>query len=531
MKYLRPQNSFPLFLILSLGLFIFGLGTAYINSDFAMTSIIFLFGGLLCFFVSLWTVSDSIRKSIYGFRHHKRCLTLFLFTIVVFIVIFTLNYTVSQRGIRFDLTRARQHTLEETTKHILKNLNQPIEIIVFYVGIAPQYIEDLLKEFQKLSPENIATRIVDPLIEIGYAAQFGSVIKGDEKKVIIQSVKERKDINFDEEPLSEAMLINAILKVTREERKVYFLTGHSEYDTDDDSAIGLTTFKRLLEQNNSVIKELTLGITPAGIPADCDILIVPGPKEQLGKADEGTIQKYLEEGGKAVFFIESLPMGDKEHPLSAEDKLKNPSLNTLLNHWGVIVGDDVVVDLANFIGRDVGCPATKNYPPHKEIVHDLDYTFYIRPRSITFNPSLAPGVNLAPLVKTASDKKSWAETSQTLEIKFNEGEDMPGPVTLAAVIWGPKNGKKIADTKIIVFTDADFITNNFIGQFSNAQLALNAVSWVSELENMVVYNKKSAEIERLDLTSQQFRTIVVILFAMPVLIAYLGCLAWGRRGA
>lgn len=530
MKRLRLEKFFPLFFIMAVGLLGTGLGTAYIHGGFVISSALFSLGGLVCGVVSLWGVSVSVHKFFYGFRHYRRGLLLFLPTLVLLTLIFTLNYFVSQHSIRFDLTRAQQHTLRETTKNILKNLNQHVEIIVFYVGIIPSYIEDLLAEFQKLSPQYISLRIVDPLVEIGYAAQFGSVIKGDEKKVIIQSARERKDIDFNEEPLSEEMLVNTILKVTREQKRVYFLTGHSEYDIDDQSAIGLSAFKELLEQNNSLTKELTLGIQNE-IPSDCDILVVVGPQRPLGKADEEIIQRYLEKGGKAVFFIESLALADNGHLLSKEDKLKNPSLNSILNRWGVVVGDDVVVDLENHIGHDVGCPATKNYPLHEAIVNDLDYTFYIRPRSIRLDHSLAPGLNLAPLVKTASVKKSWAETSQALEVKFSQEEDSPGPVTLAAVIWEPPKGEKTTDTKIIIFTDADFVTNNFIGQFSNAELVLNAINWVGELESKVVYSKKTAEIERLDLTSKQFRTMIVILFMMPILIGCGGCLVWWRQSS
>ncbi len=530
MNHFRIRRLFPSFFILGVSLLMTGLATAYINGGFVIFSTAFVLSGAIFLFVSFSAASDSLKKSFDGFRYQKQSLRSLLLTLAVFILICILNYAAASKNIRFDLTHTGQHTLTEATKNILKNLNLPVEITVFYVGVAPNYIEDLLTEFQKLSPRHISTRIVDPLVEIGFAAQFGSVIKGDEKKVIVRSDKERKDIDFTKEPLSEETLINAILKTTREERKVYFLTGHSEYDIDDKSAIGLSTLKGLLEQNNSVSNELTLGLIPE-IPEACDVLIIAGPKEPLNKADEETVQRYLEKGGKAVFFIESFPMGDKDHPLSKEDKLKNPTLNNILNRWGIIVGDDVVVDMENYIGRDVGCPATKNYPPHKEIVNNLDYTFYIRPRSIRLDHALAPGVNLAPLVKTISEKKSWAEKNQTLEVKFNEWEDTPGPVTLAAVIWGPKNEKRKADSKIIVFGDADFITNNFIDQFSNAQLALNAIGWISELENMIVYGKKTAEVQRLDLTNRQFRTIIVILLIMPLIIGCWGCLVWWRQAS
>ena len=140
-----------------------------------------------------------------------------------------------------------------------------------------------------------------------------------------------------------------------------------------------------------------------------------------------------------MFLIESTPLGTKENPLTEKDKLKNPSLNGILNPWGLTIGDDVVVDMENYVGADVGCPVTRNYPHHKEIVNGLDYTFYIRPRSISMLPNHRSTIKMAPLVFTASKKNSWAETDKTLQVKYNEKEDILGPVSVAAVVWEPKN--------------------------------------------------------------------------------------------
>ena len=192
-------------------------------------------------------------------------------------------------------------------------------------------------------------------------------------------------------------------------------------------------------------------------------------------------------------------------------------------------GDDLVGEMESYIGGDVGCPATKNYPPHKEIVRGLDYTFYIRPRSISIMPDYPSTIKLAPLVLTASSKNSWAERNKFLHVKYDEKEDVPGPITIGAVVWEPKNEKKRADTKIIVFTDADFASNSFINQYSNARLILNSVSWLSEVEQLIPIEAKDIKVEQLNLTSRGLRLVVVVLVAMPLAMAYIGCLVWWRQ--
>jgi ABC-type uncharacterized transport system involved in gliding motility auxiliary subunit len=136
--------------------------------------------------------------------------------------------------------------------------------------------------------------------------------------------------------------------------------------------------------------------------------------------------------------------------------------------------------------------------------------------------------------------------------------DTPGPVPIAFVIWEPEaqtskgnespdsndsvslpasgvhlnqnvGKEKISDTRIIVFTDADFLTNDFINQYSNAEMGLNVINWLSELDYRVFLDQKEIKVERFDLTSKQKRIIVIILFLMPLLVATTGIMTWLRQ--
>jgi ABC-type uncharacterized transport system involved in gliding motility auxiliary subunit len=461
-----------------------------------------------------------------------------------------LAYTYNQR---WDVTKAKQHTLTDSTINLVEALEQEVQLTAFYVGMPPKYLEDLFKEYERLSGGKIRTEIIDPIVQIGYAAKFGNVISGKEKKVIVQSGRERKDIDFTKIPLSEGQLANAILRVTREARNVYFLTGHAEYSIHDEGNSGLSTLSKLLSANNISGKELMLGIEK-GIPEDCDVLIIAGPHDSLTEKEKTTIEEYLERGGDALFLIEQIIITTPDNPLTEEEKDKNPSLNSLLNKWGINIGNDIVVDLSSHASGDAGSPATRNYMPHKAITENLDYTFYVRPRSISILENRRKSIKAAPIVFTASKKKSWAETNRTLYIQFNETVDIPGPVPIAFVVLDPKSqatqgrsspdsndsavvpasgqniGKeKRSDTRIIVFTDADFLTNVFINQYSNAEMGLNIINWLSELDYRVFLDQKEIKVERFDSTSKQKRIIVFILFLMPVLVAKIGIITWLRQ--
>ncbi len=438
------------------------------------------------------------------------------------------NYFAYSLSYRWDVTQAKQHTLTASTMELIQGINKPVEFTALYVGLPPKYLEDLLKEYERVSNGKIKTEIIDPIERIGYAAQFGNVINSKERKVIVSSGEERKDVDFSRSALTEEQITNALVRVTREQRQVYFLTGHGEFSISNEENEGLSLFVKLLAANNVASKNLMLGIEQS-IPDDCDVLVIAGPRNELTEKEQGLIEGYLRKGGDALFLIENVIVTTPDRPLTDEEILRNPSLNDILNQWGINVGTDIVVDLSSHVGKDVGSPATRNYMRHKAITAGLDYTFYVRPRSLSVLEGRRSTIKLVPIVLTATKERSWAETNRTLDIVFDEGIDIPGPVPISFVILEKKEEGDHSDTRIIVFTDADFLTNVYINQYSNAEMGLNIINWLSEVDYSVFLDQKEINVERLDLTSKQRRMVASILFLMPLFIAVGGIFVWMRR--
>ena len=140
-----------------------------------------------------------------------------------------------------------------------------------------------------------------------------------------------------------------------------------------------------------------------------------------------------------------------------------------------------------------------------------------------------PSIKLAPIVMTTSKEKSWGETNRNLDVRFDAELDTPGPVPISYVIFEEKKADELSDTRIIVFTDADFLTNAYLNQYSNAAMGLNLVNWLSELDYRVFLDQKEIKVERLDLTSKQIRMVASILFLISLLIASGGIFVWLRR--
>ncbi len=523
----KSKNILLLFVLSSVILFL-GLAAYYVEQRVSFFALGFSLLGLSSLIVCLICLKNEGRFSVLAGRGRQFYLLIIFIGLlsILWVQINCLGYYYNRR---FDLTKFKQHTLTEESKDVINELKQNIKVTAFYVGISPKYLEDLLKEYEGAAQGKITTEIIDPLVQISYAAQFGNVISGQERKVIIQSGKERRDVEFsDETPLTEEELNNAIIRVTRKARHAYFFMGHGEYSFMDESDTGLSTIAKLLLANNVISHRLLLGVDKK-IPNDCDVLVIPGPKQELSVDEEKIINEYLEKGGDALFLIENVVVTTPDVPLTEDQRYKNPSLNSILNKWGVKIGDDIVVDLANHAGDDVGSPATRNYVSHKAMIKNLDYTFYVRPRSISLLSNRRPTLKAAPFVLTSSKETSWGETNRHLEVKYDEGIDRPGPVAISYVIWKPKEKDGHSDTRTIVFTDADFLTNIYIDQYSNAQMGLNVINWLTEMDYKVLRNKKEMKVERLDLTSQQRRVVVVILWVIPCAILMIGLMVWMKQ--
>ncbi len=522
----KPYRQLAGLLILSCILSFTGVALAFIHAQIGFICVICLVAGTVSWFLFI-VARRREDKQMFFFDVLKQDLDTVLKAFILLTAVVVLNMIVVDHNVFFDATRFKQHTLNASTLNLLKNLKQDIKITVFHIDLPPKYLEDLLKEYERQGGGRVTTEIIDPLVQIGYAAQFGNVINGKETKAIVQSGSERRDVDFTDKPLTEDLIDNALVRVTRKARHLYFLAGHDEYDIYNEKDKGFNKFNKLLLANNMIAQKLVL-TKGSKMPVDCDLLIVAGPQKDLGDDESKIISDYLDRGGDVLFLIENIILTTPDIPLKEADINRNPSLNNILTSWGTKVATDVVVDLASHAEGDVGSPATKNYMPHKAIIQGLDYTFYVRPRSISMVAPKRPTIKYAPLVLTASSQESWGETNRQLQIKFDEGVDRGGPVPIAFVMWEPKDDKKISDTRVALFTDADFLSNVYIDELSNAQMGINIVNWLTESNYQAFVPPKDVTIAQLNLTSQQKRCVVVVLVAIPLMILLVGVLVWLR---
>lgn len=433
-------------------------------------------------------------------------------------IIVLVNFIVSKRNYRVDLTAGSIYSLSEQTKKILKNLNKDINVYPFYKAAEQERMKDLLLEYKQYS-SHFKYDFVDPDKRPELAKKYN--VTAYNTTVILCGDKQEK-ITAQE----EQVVTNALIKVTREGRKtIYFSEGHGEHSIDSNERDGFgTIFSQIKEQNYEVKKAFLA--REETFPKDCSVLVIPGPKNDLFPAELDSISAFINKGGAVFFMLDPDP---------------SPGMNEFFDKWGMKVGNDVVIDasgVGRLFGAGPGMPLVNTFGSHP-IVADFggQACFFPYTRSIT--PKDVPGPGLTTDWLTKTTERSFGETElKDSKAEFNEGKDLKGPVTVAAIVT-----KSIPDTsstsgdpkneikgKLAIFGDSDFATNMYAKMQANGNLFMNTLNWLADEGDLVSIRPKDPEDRRLDMTARQTKIMFYIsVLGIPLLVIFSGISVYYRR--
>lgn len=450
----------------------------------------------------------------------------------VLAILGTLNYLVVRHTKRWDLTKDQRYSLSDQTKKVLAGLKDDIKILQFDKAANAGPGQDRLKEYQAASPR-IKTEFVDPIAKPAVAREYDITMV---PTLVVERGKKREKLTTD----SEQDVTNALLKVTREGSKtVCFVEGEGEHDPEDSGDKGYSGAKSALEKSQYQTKKVFL-LREGKVPADCTILALTGPQNDLQPQATDAIKTFVKGGGKALILVEP------------EMKQAYPNLAALLKEWNIEAGSDVVVDVSGMgqlFGTGEFTPLAMKYPYH-EITRDFrEMTAYHTARSMQAGKATIEGTTAQNLVETSPE--SWAETDLTLKgaIKFDEGKDRKGPISLGAVATirvaampspaptpSPSEGEdKKEDTpkaegRVVAVGDSDYASNQLLGFQGNQDFFLNSVAWLSQDSDLISIRPKEPEDQKMFLTRAQQQLVSLIsLILLPGLFVVLGIVSWWRR--
>ena len=288
---------------------------------------------------------------------------------------------------RLDLTENRVYTLSQSSRDLVKNLPDYMNVKAFISGDLPpelkivsRYTRDLIDEYKtsakngrfrweaidpgtdkKLEEEAERCKVQKLQIQVlrnqkfevgsyylGLCIQYASQIESIPQVVRAEGL--------------EYQMSSLIKKMTTKKKKIAFTNGHGESET----AQGFQSLKADLESEFDVS---TVNPSSAEIPKDVEALIVGGPKQPIDEKGQREIDKFLMDGKGVIFLVDGMAMQSPggQNPQMAQMKMaqaNNTGLEKLLGAYGFKVGENFVFDPQNVPGPiDIGGrPMLRNLP-------------------------------------------------------------------------------------------------------------------------------------------------------------------------
>jgi len=459
-------------------------------------------------------------------------------TILVLAVVVMVNYLGGFFFGRFYFSSQTRVELSPRTVSILHSLTNHVTVTLYYDKQDDFYpaVVALLNEYHSVNP-NISVKTVDYVRDAGEAEKIKEQYKLNsptDKNLIIFDCEGRikiangkaliqyapgaisRDKRLEFRPVAfrgEMMFTSMLLAVINPKPlKAYFLEGHGEPSLEDTSEIGYFKFASILAQNFIQVQPLQLlGDSP--VPADCNLLVIAGPRTALSNLELEKIDRYLSQSGRLLVLLNYASI---QEPTGIENILKQ---------WGANVGADVVQDPKNTIsGQDV---IVYNFSQHP-VVNPLTRLALqlILPRPVSRVNWQNPPAD-APKV----DELAFSGPDSVLA---GERGEMPHSYPLmAAVEQNPVKGvaNPRGTMRMIAVGDSFFLGNRQIESGANRDFASYAVNWLLDRPTLLegIGPRPVTEFRLIMTRTQQYNVRWFLLGALPGSILMLGGLAWLRR--
>ena len=296
------------------------------------------------------------------------------------------------KGLRIDLTESNLYTLSDGTKRILQNIDEPINLYLYYSDQATEgapslrdyanRVREMLEEFANTSRGKLRLSVIDPLPfseEEDRAAQFGLQgvqIGATPDPVYLglagtNSIGDEETIPFfqpDKEAFLEYDLAKLVSTLANPERKVIGLvSGVSMTGQFDPQSQRMQPSWVVYQQAQQLFEIRDLGSSFEAVPDDVGLLWIVQPKN-LSNATQYAIDQFVMRGGKALIFVDPVAAVDaapvEGMPQGMPSMGQASDLPLLFDGWGIeFSAQEVVADaqLALAINTGFSSRPTRHY--------------------------------------------------------------------------------------------------------------------------------------------------------------------------
>ncbi|MBP1591754.1 MAG: GldG family protein [Oscillospiraceae bacterium] len=467
-----------------------------------------------------------------------------------------LNLIFTKADKSIDVTPFSAYSLSDSAVTTLSNLEKPVNMTVLYdmdllyegsePGEAEYMMADMfvktmrqMEKYDKINlteidvitePEKVEKLDPDNLMNLS-AGDIVLECNGRKRSIQFMTLFKTNEKTGSVEFYGENAILGAISYLQSGiTPTVYFTTGHDEAKPDT-----CTNFVGAITSNNYEVKTLDLAAEKK-IPEDALTVVMAAPQKDLSSEEKNILLDYAAGGGNISMFLS--PVATKTAFVNIEAVLATYQVEMNYNRiyetnsancWK----DDRYSILCQFEDNDF-TSALKNLQP----------TLYM-PNSRSFYSTQSADENEETttvkqefLVSTIFDESTAIQYTAFDEIYGGNRSDAdyksPGGQYLIALNASDsaRNG-----SKLFLSGSYDFLRDDFNTEVAEAGAAtlgpylfLSAVSWMDKINSSDAFPTRVSATDYITIPDKKTGNIIlVIMIALPVLIAASGVIVWARR--
>jgi ABC-type uncharacterized transport system involved in gliding motility auxiliary subunit len=474
-----------------------------------------------------------------------------------------LNMVVRDRlaDTKLDLSKGQINTLAPQTVSVLKSLDSPVQVTVWYGQQASEQDTafNLLKQYHNVNSNLVVQRY--SVIERPTLAQQQKVTQADSVVFVYKNRAPEVTTATTEQDFTTSLLRLS----TGKSPKAYFLAGHGEGDINTASQSGnsFTALKAALDKQGITSATLNLATGSGGtlttpgvpslnaspapaasapasptavaspspsasgspsalqataVPADADEVVILDPVAALSPNELAALDDYLAKGGHLL--VSSPPLGKS-------------NLATLVSKYGISFGGGIVLDkqlhYSQSSAAEVLLISSFGQSP---VTRGLDTLPVLLLGATSVDGKAATGYTETPLISSAGD--ACARTDLTVTDPNCLAADKKGPFTLAATLEQTSAPAGTRPVRIVAFGGAGFADDLVASQTTqppgNVPLMVNAINWLAGQDKVINIAPRTATPEAVFLTDAQRQLILIgYPFFLPALVGALGVSVYLRR--
>jgi hypothetical protein len=457
------------------------------------------------------------------------------------------NFLAVRHPLRTQWGRDARLQISAVTRELLLSLTNDVQVTVFFNPDEPLFssVTGLLREYQ-LASARIKVQVVDytrypdealvvktryqlpageerDLVIFAAAGGVRTVSAGelsdyDLSAVLAGTSREVKRTHFKGEPL----FTSAIVAVSDPQSpRAYYLEDHGEHPLDSAGEYGYGRLQEVLRNQKVTLESFRFRGTN-DLPADCQLLVVAGPRNRFSAEELARLEGYLNRGGRLFLLFNYLTLTNQT------------GLEPLLAKWGVEVGRGVIVDPENSTtSQNVLSTRIGTHPIVRPLVLDQMPVDVLLPRALQ---PLKMGAGDAPRVEPlamSGDRSKLVTEWQGGLLRSTPRDPIGSFPFLVAIEKGsiPGVASERSSTRIVVAGDSFFLSNTWINRKANASFAGYAVNWLLD-RSLLVGGIKPHAIRSYSISVTQRELVQarwLLLGLLPGSVLALGLLVWLRR--